>query len=51
MPRAYSVNGSQTVTTPADTILGITTTTAIRPEIFFLLLSCEGTPADNVLVW
>lgn len=51
MGRKYSIDGDQTVTTPADTVLGLTTTTAIRPEVYYFALGCEGTPADNTFVW
>lgn len=50
--RNYSVDGTQTVTTSAaDSILGITATTAVRPEIYELIVGCTGSAADNQIQW
>ena len=49
--RKYSVNGSQTVDSSTDSVLGITGTTAVEPSIFFVGMGSETTPADNQLIW
>lgn len=49
--RRYSVDGEQNVASPDDSILGITSTTTIRPTIYDLLIGSSATPADNALTW
>lgn len=49
--RRYSVDGEQNVASPDDSCLGITTTTAIRPIIYDILIGSSATPADNALQW
>jgi hypothetical protein len=49
--RRYSVDGEQNVASPADTLLGITGTTAVEPHVYFMSLGCEDTPADASIVW
>lgn len=51
MGRKYSIRGDQTVATPLDTALTLTSTTAIRPEIYFFVLTHNAAPADNTLQW
>lgn len=46
MPRRYSINGSRTLGSNV-TVLGLTSTAAIKPEIIYLCLGSVGTPADN----
>ena len=50
MPRQYAVNGSTTLTSAAKTYALLTSTTAIRPEIYYFAIGCEGAPADNTMV-
>lgn len=49
--RAYSIDGAQAVASPTDTVLGLTSTTAIRPRVFFISFGSSATPADNALNW
>lgn len=49
--RRYSIDGEQNVASPADTCLGLTSTTAIEPIIYMVTVGCEDTPADASLVW
>jgi hypothetical protein len=49
--RRYSVDGEQAVASPDDSVLGITSTTAVRPTIYDLLIGSAATPADNALEW
>ena len=49
--KKYAVNGSQAVASPTDSVLGITSATTVRPEIYHFLLGCQATPADNALNW
>ena len=51
MPRRYSVDGTQAVASPTDTVLGITSTTAIRPEIYDVIFGSSASPADNAIQW
>lgn len=46
MARRYSVTGTDT-NTAATTQVGVTSTAAIRPEIYDINLSSVATPADN----
>lgn len=49
--RKYSINGAQTVDTTTDSVLGLTSTTAVEPSIFFFTMGSETTPADNQIIW
>ena len=51
MPSYYSIDGEQNVASPDDTCLGMTTTTAVEPGIFYFAIGSEATPADNTIVW
>lgn len=51
MPRKYSIDGSQAVASPTDSVLGLTSATTIRPEIYHFVLGVSATPADNALQW
>lgn len=46
MPRRYSVSGQDT-NTASTTMIGITSTTAIRPEIYDVVIGSVASPADN----
>lgn len=49
--RRYSIDGEQAVASPADTMLGLTSATTVRPIIYMVSVGCEATPADNALIW
>ena len=51
MSATYAITGTQTVASPTDTCLGLTSATTVRPEITFFVLGSIGTPADNALQW
>lgn len=51
MPRKYSASGTQTVTSPTDTALGVVSATTIRPEVFYLTFGTTATPSDAALQW
>ncbi|MCI0403569.1 MAG: hypothetical protein L0212_08610 [Acidobacteria bacterium] len=51
MAKRYAVQGSQNVASPTDSVLGVTGTTAVRPEIYDLIFGSSATPADNALNW
>lgn len=51
MGRRYAVDGAQAVASATDTVLGITSTSAIRPAIYDLIFGSNATPADNALNW
>lgn len=46
MPRRYSIDGQDT-NTAATTILGLTSASTIRPEVYDLIMGSDATPADN----
>jgi len=46
MPRGYSSIGDQTTASPTDTCLTIQSTTALRPEVFYMSFGCTGSPTD-----
>jgi len=46
MPRRYSVVGQDT-NTASTTMIGMTSTTAIRPEIYDVVVGSVASPADN----
>lgn len=49
--RHYSISGSRAVASPTATLLGLTSTTTIRPRIYDILMGSSATPADNALEW
>lgn len=49
--RRYAVTGQSAVASPTDTCLGITGGTAVRPEIYDVLIGSSATPADNAIIW
>ena|SRR3990167_210746 len=51
MGRRYSIDGAQAVASPTDTVLGLTSTAAIRPRIYDVIFGSSATPADNALNW
>jgi len=46
MSRAYASIGTQTTASPTDTALTIQSTTALRPEVYYLSMGCTGSPTD-----
>lgn len=52
MGRRYAITGQRVCAASApQTLLGLTTTTAIRPRIYDVLLGVSGSPADNAILW
>jgi hypothetical protein len=51
MGRRYSIDGAQAVASPTDSVLGLTSTTAIRPAVYDVIFGSNATPADNALNW
>jgi hypothetical protein len=49
--RRYSIDGEQNIASPTDSCLGLTSTTAIRPGLYDLLLGSADTPADTAIEW
>lgn len=49
MARNYAMSGSQTVTSPTDTMLTLTGATTIRPAVYDLVVGSPAVPADNAL--
>lgn len=49
--RRYAVQAQNAVASPTKTSVTLTSTTAIRPFIYDMLLGSSATPADNALVW
>lgn len=49
MPRKYAASGTRAVASPTKTVLGVTATVAVRPEIYDLIFGSTATPADNAL--
>lgn len=49
--RRYAIDGDQTITTPADSALGLTSVATTRPEVYYVCVGIEGTPADNTFVY
>jgi hypothetical protein len=47
--RRYSTYGHQAVTSPTDSVLGVTSAATIRPAIYDLILGSLATPADNAI--
>jgi hypothetical protein len=46
MARRYAISGSDT-NTASTTLLGLTSTAAIRPKVYDLIIGSAATPADN----
>jgi hypothetical protein len=48
MPRAYAIEGSQNIASPADTVLGLTAATTVKPGINYLTagLDASASPVD-----
>ena len=51
MGRRYSIDGTQSVASPTDSVLGLTSTSAIRPAVYDVVFGSNATPADNALNW
>lgn len=51
MSRRYSIDGAQAVASAADSVLGLTSATTIRPAIYDVIFGSTATPADNALQW
>jgi hypothetical protein len=51
MGRRYSIDGAQAVAGTTASVLGLTSTAAIRPRIYDLIFGSNATPADNALNW
>ncbi len=49
--RRYFVYGTAAVASPTKSLVGITSTTAIRPAVYDMYLGSSATPADNALLW
>lgn len=49
--RNYAVQGTRNVASPSATLAVLTSTSAIRPNIYDLILSSSAVPADNSLLW
>ena len=49
--RIYSVRGSQNVNGTTDSVIAITSTSAIRPYIFDIIFGSSASPADNAIQW
>jgi hypothetical protein len=54
MGRRYAVQGAQNVAgegASIDSVLGITSTTAIRPRLYDIIFGSYASPADNAIQW
>jgi hypothetical protein len=51
MGRSYAINGAQAVASPTDTVLGLTSVTTVRPEVFYLDFGSLAAPTDVTLQW
>ncbi len=51
MARTYSVTGDQAVSSPADTALTLQSTTAIRPNVYFIVVSPIADAIDFMVRW
>jgi hypothetical protein len=50
--RKYNIEAQRSVAATApQTIIGLTSTAAIRPYIYDILIGTSATPADNAIVW
>lgn len=49
--RRYFTYGQAAVASPTKSLVGITSTTAIRPGVYDLYLGSSATPADNAILW
>ncbi len=48
MGARYSIDGSQTVSNPTKSALGLTSGTVVRPRIYDVIVGQGGTAADNI---
>ena len=51
MARTYSVTGDQTIANPTDTALSLQSTTAIRPNVYFIVVSPLADAIDFMVRW
>ena len=51
MAKRYAATGAQNVANPADTAITISGAATTRGCIYFFVLSCAATPADNAIEW
>ena len=51
MARTYSVTGDQSIANPTDTALTLQSTTAIRPNVYFIGMSPLGDAIDFMIRW
>ena len=51
MSRRYSIDGAQAVASATDSVLGLTSATTIRPEIYDFIFGSSASPADNAVQW
>lgn len=51
MARTYSVTGDQNIANPTDTALSLQSTTAVRPNVYFIGLSPLGDAIDFMIRW
>ncbi len=49
--RRYAVNGDQNIASGVVSMLGLTSTSAIEPSVYFMSLGCQDTPADTAIEW
>lgn len=49
--RRYAVSGSQAISSPDDTMLGITGGTGVRPILYEFAIGENDTPADTQIQW
>lgn len=50
-PRCYCVEGTTAVASSAVTQAALIASTAVRGEIFQIIIGTSGVPADNALLW
>ena len=51
MARCYSVDGTQTIASPADTTVTLGSATTIRPAIYDFYIGSASTPADTAILY
>jgi len=49
--RNYVVQGTRNVASPTATAVTLTATSAVRPNIYDIILGSSATPADNPILW
>ena len=49
-PRCYAIENTMAVANPTTTTLVASSTTAVRPEIYDMILGYSAVPADNALI-